>query len=323
MLKAMPALQTLLCLLLLSPGAWAETKATDRVMALFDEAEIVCLGERHWSKQDSDFRIALVRHPEFPDRVGNVVIEFGNSLHQDILDDYLLRLKELPNSRLTKVWRNTTQLSGVWDSPLYEQFIREVRHLNERLPQKKHIRVIAGGPPIDWSRVQVFEDQLPFSGRGWSGVRQIERQVLARGEKAIVIYGYGHFLRMDDEMEEEDNILRRLEGLYPEKTFRVVVPLVAGEEKTAALSAIEAKADSPGYIDAHSEPFRDWQAEKFLSGAAGTIGQAVDGLIYYGEEKDQLVKPHETFYQDHPRYSEELERRRGLKRRLKRFQSYN
>ena len=109
--------------------------------------------------------------PGFPEKVDDVVIEFANSRYQEVLDDYLLKLEEVPRDRLKQVWRNTSQTTGVWDSPVYEAFLRALREVNEELLPMNRIRAVAGDPPIDWSRVEVFEDRLPFMQRGWSCVR--------------------------------------------------------------------------------------------------------------------------------------------------------
>ena len=51
----------------------------DEVIALLDQADVIALGESHGSKLDSDFRLALVRHPEFGHRIDVIVVEFANA----------------------------------------------------------------------------------------------------------------------------------------------------------------------------------------------------------------------------------------------------
>jgi uncharacterized iron-regulated protein len=144
-------------------GAQVSNDAHDKVLKLFDHAQLVFLGERHLSKQNSDFQIALVNHPGFADRVDDIVIEFGNSRYQPIMDAYFLNLEDVSDKEFSQVWRNTTITTGVWDSPIYEAFLREVREINRSLTTGRRVRVIAGGPPIDWSHVEVFEDKLPYT----------------------------------------------------------------------------------------------------------------------------------------------------------------
>ena len=99
---------------------------------------------------------------------------------------------------LRHVWEDTTQISGVWSLPMYEQMLAEVRSVNERLPPATRIRVIAGDPPIDWDHVLRKEDH-----RRWTVQRDsypadlIRREVVVRGRRALVVYGNLHFLRRE------------------------------------------------------------------------------------------------------------------------------
>jgi hypothetical protein len=55
-----------------------------------NSAEVVCLGEDHGRKYDSDLRIAFVRHPRVASLVKTIVVEFANPARQDILDPFTL-----------------------------------------------------------------------------------------------------------------------------------------------------------------------------------------------------------------------------------------
>src|SRR5438045_3055497 len=48
------------------------------LMSVFDQADILALGEAHDRRVDSDLRIALVRHPDFSKKVRSIVVEFGS-----------------------------------------------------------------------------------------------------------------------------------------------------------------------------------------------------------------------------------------------------
>ena len=72
-----------------------ETAGFDRIVqtlvSAFDHVDIVALGESHWRKVDSDLRIALVRNPEFAQKVRFIVVEFGSTAQQPTLE--LARLR--------------------------------------------------------------------------------------------------------------------------------------------------------------------------------------------------------------------------------------
>jgi hypothetical protein len=124
-------------------------------------------------------------------------------------------------------------------------------------------------------------------------------------------------------MEEDDNIIRRWESLYPDRKFSVVVPFAKADDGQLDLTDVMEGNAFPNYIEAQSEPFRSWEAGQYLWGGAGTLSEVVDGLVYFGNTEDETIRPTEAFYEKHTEYKAELERRRGLKRRLKRTQSYN
>lgn len=55
------------------------------LVSVFDQADILALGEAHGRKLDSDLRIAVVRHPEFAKKVRTIVVEFGSTSEQSTL----------------------------------------------------------------------------------------------------------------------------------------------------------------------------------------------------------------------------------------------
>src|SRR4051794_5985467 len=59
------------------------------LISAFDHVDVVALGEAHQRKLDSDLRIALVRHPDFPKKVRYIVVEFASTTEQATLDRYI------------------------------------------------------------------------------------------------------------------------------------------------------------------------------------------------------------------------------------------
>jgi hypothetical protein len=64
----------------------SETAGIDRIvqalLSVFDQSDILALGESHWNKLDADLRLRLVRHPDFAKKVRFVVVEFASSAQQ-------------------------------------------------------------------------------------------------------------------------------------------------------------------------------------------------------------------------------------------------
>jgi hypothetical protein len=137
----------------------------------------------------------LIRDPRFSQVANDIVVESGNSLYQGLIDRFVDG-DDVPDGELRQVWQDTTVANSVWDAPIYEEFFRAVRAINASLPANRRLRVLLGDPPIDWRRIKNREDWLPFLGQRDSypaGV--IEREVLQKKRRALVIYGDGHFMR--------------------------------------------------------------------------------------------------------------------------------
>ena len=81
------------------------------LLSVFDHADVFALGEDHLRRLDSDLRIALVRHPDFPNRTRFIMVEFAAGLHQETLDRYVGGEQVSPEE-LRQVWATAT--SGQW-----------------------------------------------------------------------------------------------------------------------------------------------------------------------------------------------------------------
>ena len=76
------------------------------LISVFDQADVVALGEAHQRKLDSDQRIALVRHPDFAKKVRSIVVEFASTTEQATLDRYI-RGENVSRAQLEQVWKTT------------------------------------------------------------------------------------------------------------------------------------------------------------------------------------------------------------------------
>jgi hypothetical protein len=192
------------------------------IIEAFKTYRVVALGDNHDNEQAHAVRLALIRDPRFAAVANDIVVEFGNSFYQDVMDRFV-RGERVPDATLRQVWQNTTQRSAVWDVPVYEEFFRTVREVNHSLPKERRLRVLLGDTAVDWEKVHTAED-LEKLGRS-NGVPAgiIEREVLAK-KRVLVIYGDAHLQRkniywtMQDQEEAEkrfatppDTIVNRLE----------------------------------------------------------------------------------------------------------------
>jgi hypothetical protein len=57
----------------------------------------------------------------------------GNARYQPVMDRYVSG-GAVTRDELRQIWEHTTQVSGIWSLPMYEQMLVEVRAVNAGLP---------------------------------------------------------------------------------------------------------------------------------------------------------------------------------------------
>jgi hypothetical protein len=190
------------------------------ILEAFRSHEVVALGEgAHGNEQGHAFRLALIRDPRFSAAVTDIVVEFGNARYQDVMDRFV-RGENVSYAALRDVWQNTTQVTPVWDKPIYEEFFRAVRAVNSKLAAERKLRVLLGDPPIDWENTQTFTEANKWmADRTRHPADVIRQEVLAKRRRALVIYGEGHLVR------QGRSIVQLLESSAGIKIFTIAVPI--------------------------------------------------------------------------------------------------
>jgi hypothetical protein len=280
--------------------------ATKAILAAFHKYEVVGMGAGHGNKDLDDFILHLVRNPAFPTKVNDIAVECGNSLYQTILDRYIAG-EALPLSEVRQVWRNTTQpMCGV--SGFYEMLFPLVRRINQRLPLEKKLRVLAGDPPIDWSKVKNNFDVM--LDRDASIASVMEQKVLSKHRKALMLFGDFHLFHSNNTAPAGlESAVQRYEMNYPAVTM--VIGTVMVFDNSAAPPAndeLEARTAS-------------WLIPSLIQNIKGTwledmdkyyFSKMVDAYLYLGPSDLLLVEPRpaETF--SNKDYMAELQRRAAI-----------
>lgn len=166
------------------------------ILDAFTSHNVVALGEPHSIEQGHALRVALVRDPRFATTVNDIVWECGSARYQGVMDRFMIG-ESVSDAELRETWRNTVgSINIVCDLQIYEAFIREVKSVNDRLPAERKVRVLLGDPPIDWSVITSLPELMPWAeARDRHAVDLINREVLAKNRRALVIYGNGHLSR--------------------------------------------------------------------------------------------------------------------------------
>jgi hypothetical protein len=164
------------------------------VIAAFGTHQLVALAEVHGNEQFHQFLKGLIEDSRFFAVVDDIVVEFGNARHQETIDRFV-RGDDVPYAELRHVWEDTTQPTHVWDLPVYESFFRAVRTANASRPRDHQLRVVIADSPIDWTSVHGRADLQQWANRDRWAADAVEREVVARHHKALIVYGSFHLLR--------------------------------------------------------------------------------------------------------------------------------
>ena len=266
-------------------------KAVQSILALLDQYPLVALSEAHQLQEEHDFIDTLLHDPRLPYAINAIVVEFGNALYQNIADDFVSG-KPVANKDLRQIWRNTVITGGnpVWDAPVYEQFFRNVRAINHSLPPEKHIRVLLGDPPIDWTTVQSIDNYAQFATqRDAHYASVVEQEILQKGLRALLIAGNGHFLRglrtEGDPRQPSStwpfNAGTLLNQKYPGKLFIINILMLAPTEQDR-VSQLVAHWDAPDIAHIANTWLGDEPVPASDRNAATTQSAMSDAIIYFG-----------------------------------------
>ena len=186
--------------------------ALSAILAAFDKYEVVAIPQGHGMQDLNDFIFSLVRNPAFSEKVNDIEVEFGNSLYQPTLDRYMAG-ENIPFSEVQRVWRKMGQpASGA--SGFVEQFFPLVRALNQKLPPERRLRVLAGDSPVDWDQIKSVADVIRLVHRDESIASVMEKEVLSKHRKALMLFGAFHTLH-----NTPGSAVSLYEKDYPNLTF--------------------------------------------------------------------------------------------------------
>ncbi|WP_293909010.1 hypothetical protein [Deinococcus sp.] len=297
------------------------------VIKLFDRTPLVALGEVHGVNELHAFFRALVADPGFGRNVNAVVVEFGNARYQAVADAFVLGTRHVPDDELRQIWRNTTQsgLTDVWDAPVYERFFRAVRAANRARPAgQAAMRVVLADPPIDWTRINSTKDYVRFVDRDGFYARTVEREILAKHQRALLIAGLGHVARLSpSNFNPSGTAIEQIQRRYP-GSVTVLMPYLGFprhlQEKARQLEQMPA----PQLIMTHSTWLGKLSAAEVLEGPPEAplnmsegLGQrllqtVVDGVLVLGRPSTFTISIPDPALYKNPRYAAEVLRRRQI-----------
>ncbi len=276
------------------------------ILKAFETFEVVGMPAAHGQKDVDDLILSLIRDPRFPALVNDIVVECGNRRLQPTLDRYIAG-EDVAFTEVQHVWRDTTIQQMCGSSGFYEQLFPLVRSLNHHLPAVNRLRVVAADPPIDWSKIQSYQDLTPFFDRDGSIAFVMETEVLSRHRKALMLFGVFHLLHGGG--PGQGDAVTRYERHYPGKTFIVIGdpgyygPTGEPFEKALAPGGVwpsllrtknrklgSLKLDT--FMDSPLTTDQDCNViDAFAKAPATTMADQLDAILYLGPPKSAMVEP--------------------------------
>ena len=296
--------------------------ATDVIAEALRTHRLVLISEHHWSVPVHEQLRRIIADSKVASLIDDIVVEFGNPLYQRVIDRYIAG-ESVPMDSVRLAWRNTTQLLA-WDSPLYERFYESVRALNADRAPDRRIRLLAGDPPIDWTRTTRAQD-IPrtYGFRDIETIGIIEREVLAKGRRALVVIGEEHVVRTTDPAPgappkplERQSLGEALHHKHPGTAF--LVGTVAGDASrlgrairqwpNGAMARIS--GTSLGLAAATIRGTDTTSYGPLVPAAPGEhrLQDLFDAVLYAGPSV-QTLEPPGALYRGEPDYAREIRRR--------------
>ena len=264
-----------------SPGAAA---VADSVAAAYERHQFVFLGSTHGGTKRHDFLLCLLSRPALQQRVTDVLVEWGNPVHQRLVDRYTLRQEEVPEDSLRQVWFDT-DAPELWARlPLIPAFYSAVRTLNASLPAAGRIRVLGGCEPIDWATARGPADiaQYPFK-TNWAAHVIVEHYAPTPERKLLVVYGDGHIHHNGGTLMSD--VAARLDRgrLYVVGTITQSDP---GESAAIARLGDPAR---PFFASSGRLPASGPYPGALFYAREGALARYVDAVVYAGPEPDRSL----------------------------------
>src|SRR5581483_9374779 len=185
------------CILALGLAQPAPVEPIGAILDAFKTHDVVALsaGEGHDDARGVAFVVAMISDPRFAPTPIDVVTENANARFQPVMDRYT-RGDEVAFAELRPVWDDTTQQEVINPDRFVPDIYRVLRKVNRPLPRERQHRALLGDPPIDWDAVRSAGDfRRWLERRDSSPAEVIQREAIAKGRKALVVYGAGHLQR--------------------------------------------------------------------------------------------------------------------------------
>jgi len=292
---------------------------------VYDSHPLIFMGEWHRNAQQHVFLRQLIGDPRFLCRTDDIVIESGNARLQPIADAWASG-KDVSEADLVSMYRET-EVPFVWNAPMYRQFYEAVRAVNAKHLCPHPVRLVLGDPAFDWAKIETADDLKKVEDRDEFYAGVVEREVLAKHHRALLISGEPHALRKFPKRKSEEDgygepsAAQLIEKKHPGSVFLVALVTTQAAAETmkmppppsfrvvrgTPIAKLDFAIIAPAW---NAKPVvingkHDWQLEN--ANAWAPMGQVVDGVLYLGGDETRVFPPPSIYLE--PVYQKELRRR--------------
>jgi len=198
-------LHLLLLLSSCSPAPAAEEPSA-LILSAFEDHRIVAIGENHGHVELHDLILDFLATQEARATIDDIVVEWGNSLYQDLMDRYIVG-EPVPRDSVSMARRNTiVSPNTVWDAPIYERFFRNIRDLNQTFPPEHRYRVVLADSPVPWDDVESRQDLQPYFDRASHMAERVRRESLLKGRRSLLLAGGLHVSKLPRRRIRDDGV---------------------------------------------------------------------------------------------------------------------
>lgn len=160
----------------------------------FDQYNIIAIDEGpHGTLQTHSMLRGLFKNKTLCKKINYVILEFANSSHQTILNNYI-KGDSVAITDLQNVWRQSTQAhSTTFQKPVFLKLLKAIRDVNRTLSCQDKILVLAGDPSINWNYIKTINDY--FSAISQRDVLPSELAIkygIDAAKNVLLIYGGEH-----------------------------------------------------------------------------------------------------------------------------------
>lgn len=252
----------------------SETAGWDAVLqTLFSTVaheDVLALGEAHGRQIDSDLRLRVIEHPDFPRRFSFVIVELGDTHDQRLIDAYVYD-GTASEANAAPLWSRWSEMKVLYSA---------IRDLNLRLSPAVRVRVLAATEDFNARDRDSFAANL------------VENQVYAGHKKALLVYGAGHV------WHRRGGITTALEQRHPGSVFVVEVHAPASappdspdfKQRDAYLARLERvvrTSERPVLLRTQGTKVgrmlaNDYYGDDNLFPPGTTVGDLDDAVLYAG-----------------------------------------